>query len=105
MKLVRDKPDHVALAGDGGAGGGLQVAGPGQDPGLPDKQITIEAWVRVHQPLKWGGIVSALQDNGSYERGFILGYMENNGALLSRIDRTFSLLGGLINSIRKKVSN
>ncbi len=34
-----------------------------------------------------------------------LGYLENNGPLLSRIDRTFSLLGGLINSIQKKVSN
>ena len=34
-----------------------------------------------------------------------LGYMKNNGALLSRIDRTFSLLGGLINSVQKKVSS
>ena len=32
-----------------------------------------------------------------------LGYIENNEPLLSRIDRTFSLLGGLINSIQKKV--
>ena len=34
-----------------------------------------------------------------------LGYLENNQPLLSRIDRTFSLLGGLINSIQKKVVN
>jgi four helix bundle protein len=34
-----------------------------------------------------------------------LGYLENNEPLLSRIDRTFSLLGGLINSIKKKVVN
>ena len=32
-----------------------------------------------------------------------LGYIENNEPLLSRIDRTFSLLGGLIKSIQKKV--
>jgi four helix bundle protein len=34
-----------------------------------------------------------------------LGYLENNEPLLSRIDRTFSLLSGLINSIKKKVVN
>ena len=34
-----------------------------------------------------------------------LGYLKNNEPLLSRIDRTFSLLGGLINSIQKKVIN
>ena len=34
-----------------------------------------------------------------------LGYLENNLPLLSRIDRTFSLLGGLINSIQKRVAN
>ena len=33
------------------------------------------------------------------------GYQENNEPLLSRIDRTFSLLGGLINSIQNKVAN
>ncbi|MDH3584200.1 MAG: PQQ-binding-like beta-propeller repeat protein, partial [Phycisphaerae bacterium] len=34
---------------------------------LPTTQISAEAWVRVDQPLKWGGIVGALQDNGDYE--------------------------------------
>ena len=34
-----------------------------------------------------------------------LGYLENNKQVLSRIDKTFSLLGGLINSVQKKVSN
>ena len=34
-----------------------------------------------------------------------LGYLEDNKHILSRIDKTFSLLGGLINSVQKKVSN
>ena len=44
---------------------------------LPQQQITAEAWVRVDKPLKWGGIVGCVQDNGSYERGWILGYTDN----------------------------
>ncbi len=41
---------------------------------LPTQAISAEAWVRVDRPLTWGGIVGAVQDNGSYERGWILGY-------------------------------
>lgn len=42
--------------------------------GLPQRDMTAEAWVRVDKPLQWGGIIGALQDNGSYERGWLLGY-------------------------------
>ena len=41
---------------------------------LPTKQITVSAWVKIDKPLEWGGIVSAIQDNGSFERGWLLGY-------------------------------
>jgi outer membrane protein assembly factor BamB len=44
--------------------------------GLPQRDITVEAWVRVDRPQKWGGIVGAIQDNGSYERGWLLGYRD-----------------------------
>lgn len=42
--------------------------------GLPRDAITIEAWVRIDKTTRWGGILSAIQDNGSYERGWLLGY-------------------------------
>ncbi|MCH8046486.1 MAG: PQQ-binding-like beta-propeller repeat protein [Planctomycetes bacterium] len=42
---------------------------------LPKTEITAEAWVRVDQPLPWGGILGAFQDNGDYERGWLLGYV------------------------------
>ncbi len=42
--------------------------------GLPTRQISAEAWVRIDQPQRWGGILCAVQDNGSYERGWLLGY-------------------------------
>lgn len=48
-----------------------------QEAGLPTSAITAEAWVRVDQPLRWGGIVGAIQDNGDYERGWILGYVDD----------------------------
>ncbi len=41
---------------------------------LPDRDITVEAWVKIDEPLKWGGIVGVIQDNGSYEKGWLLGY-------------------------------
>jgi outer membrane protein assembly factor BamB len=41
---------------------------------LPAKEITVEAWLRVDQPQAWGGIIGAVQDNGSYERGWVLGF-------------------------------
>ncbi|MGE3309669.1 MAG: LamG-like jellyroll fold domain-containing protein [Limisphaerales bacterium] len=42
--------------------------------GLPKQDISVEAWVRVDQPLEWGGIVGAIQDNGESESGWLLGY-------------------------------
>ena len=41
---------------------------------VPSGRMTAEAWVRVDQPLAWGGIVGAIQDNGSDEHGWLLGY-------------------------------
>lgn len=46
------------------------------DPLLPKKEFSISAWVRIDEGTKYGGIVGALQDNGDYERGWILGYSE-----------------------------
>lgn len=44
---------------------------------LPKSAITVEAWVRVDQPLRWGGIIGAMQDNGSDEQGWILGFNDS----------------------------
>ncbi len=40
----------------------------------PTRTITAEAWVQVNQPLQWGGLAGIIQDNGDYERGWILGF-------------------------------
>ena len=41
---------------------------------LPEKKFSVEAWVRVDAPHAWGGIIGAMQDNGSYEKGWLLGF-------------------------------
>ena len=44
---------------------------------LPSESFTVEAWVQIDAPQEWGGIVSALQDNGSLEKGWVLGYRKD----------------------------
>lgn len=41
---------------------------------LPTTKITAEAWVAVNSPAEWGGIIGCLQDNGDFEKGWVLGY-------------------------------
>ncbi len=44
---------------------------------LPTRALTVEGWVAIEKPRKWGGIVGVIQDNGDYERGWLLGYKES----------------------------
>ncbi|MCP4454507.1 MAG: LamG domain-containing protein, partial [Planctomycetes bacterium] len=41
---------------------------------LPARDITVEAWVLLKQGTQYGGIIGYLQDNGAYEKGWLLGY-------------------------------
>ena len=65
-----------ALSLDGRSNSVLLTADHKQ-AGLPAKEITVEAWLRVDQPQEWGGIIGAIQDNGSYERGWVLGFRKS----------------------------
>jgi len=64
-------PPHVALSG---VGHRVWVADDLKGLSLPKDEITVVAWVKVGRPLRWGGICGVIQDNGSYERGWVLGY-------------------------------
>ena len=55
-------------------GEGLLIGTIENGEGLPVEALTVEAWVLIEKPTRWGGILSAIQDNGSYERGWLLGY-------------------------------
>ncbi len=45
---------------------------------LPPKDLTVSAWVSVHQGVPYGGIVGFFQDNGSDEQGWLLGYNQKH---------------------------
>ena len=45
--------------------------------GLPKRELTLEAWVSVGKLMEWGGIIGALQDNGTYEKGWLLGFRKD----------------------------
>ncbi|MHC4325488.1 MAG: LamG-like jellyroll fold domain-containing protein, partial [Planctomycetota bacterium] len=48
---------------------------PGVDAlDLPARQISVQAWISLDSAAQWGGIVGYFQDNGSYEKGWLLGY-------------------------------
>lgn len=49
-------------------GGGAKVSAASL--GLPDSTLTLEAWFKPREFGKWRSIISFLQDNGSFERGF-----------------------------------
>ncbi len=41
---------------------------------LPGTGFTVEGWVAVETPRRWGGILGAIEDNGAFEKGWLLGY-------------------------------
>ncbi len=45
--------------------------------GLPRETFSAEAWVRLERTRYRGGIIGAFQDNGTFERGWVLGYWDD----------------------------
>lgn len=45
---------------------------------LPEDQLTVSAWVSLDETQPYGGIVSAFQDNGNAETGWMLGYNQES---------------------------
>ena len=41
--------------------------------GLPERDITVAAWVYLNSYHGWGGYVSAVQHNGGFQKGWVLG--------------------------------
>ncbi len=44
---------------------------------LPQAAISAEGWLRMDAGMGWMSLVGAFQDNGDYERGWVLGAQEN----------------------------
>jgi len=79
--IKRARVDDVEALATDGTSNTVLVTDDHNTAKLPETEITAEAWVRVDRPLTWGGIVGAMQDNGSYERGWILGYNNSRYSL------------------------
>lgn len=45
---------------------------------FPRTQISVEAWVSLDAGMAWGGIVGCFQDNGDFEKGWLLGFDESH---------------------------
>ncbi|MFT7618327.1 MAG: putative phosphodiesterase [Planctomycetota bacterium] len=41
---------------------------------LPKRHMTIDAWVAINSPTRWGCVLGVMQDNGTSEKGWVLGY-------------------------------
>ncbi|MCP3915324.1 MAG: hypothetical protein GY711_07195 [bacterium] len=51
----------------------MAVEQPVEAAALPSDELSIEAWVALDTHLEWGGIFSAIEDNGGAETGVLLG--------------------------------
>ncbi len=71
----RAEASPMGLRLDGG--NSMDVPGMTADQ-LPNKNLTAEAWVSLDSGAQWGAIVGYYQDNGSYEKGWLLGYNKTN---------------------------
>ncbi|MEW4455626.1 LamG-like jellyroll fold domain-containing protein [Bremerella sp. JC817] len=43
---------------------------------LPTEALTVSTVVSISQPEQWGGLIGAIEDNGSQESGWLVGYDE-----------------------------
>ena len=62
-------PAHIDFAGSGF----VELVTKGRPVDLPGKAITAEAWVNLRAAGTWGGVIGYVQDNGGFERGWVLG--------------------------------
>ena len=57
----------------GGAGARIRITDDIKKAKLPKKEITLELWVWDEQFIEWGGYIVACQDNGAFEKGWLIG--------------------------------
>ncbi|MCH2580257.1 MAG: PQQ-binding-like beta-propeller repeat protein, partial [Planctomycetes bacterium] len=79
-RLVKLGKEHQGMNFEGQVSS-LRIADDHKAAGLPAKAVSAEAWVREDQAAAWGCIIGAFQDNGSYEKGWLLGYVGSRFSL------------------------
>lgn len=77
VQFASQPPRALQLDGDSKSKHRVSVTDDLSQLALPDQEVTVEAWAKVDEILEWGGIVGVIQDNGSYEKGWLLGYRKS----------------------------
>lgn len=52
----------------------LKENATGAEPGMPHENFSLATWVRIDEGTANGGIIGCIQDNGNFEKGWVLGY-------------------------------
>ena len=74
VSFSEDRPSVLSLDGKTSR---VLISDDLSEANLPQQKISVEAWVAVDKQIEWGGIIGAIQDNGSFERGWLLGYRQS----------------------------
>ncbi|MDE0018789.1 MAG: LamG domain-containing protein [Candidatus Poribacteria bacterium] len=72
LQIVPGKFREAVQLG-GGAGARIQITDDIKKAELPTEEMTVELWVWDEQFIEWGGYMVAVQDNGAFEKGWLLG--------------------------------
>ena len=72
LQIVAGKFGEAVQLG-GGAGARVQMTDDIKKAELPTEEMTVELWAWDEQFIEWGGYVVAVQDNGAFEKGWLLG--------------------------------
>ena len=72
LQIVVGKFGEAVQLG-GGAGARVQMTDDIKKAELPTEEMTVELWAWDEQFIEWGGYVVAVQDNGAFEKGWLLG--------------------------------
>lgn len=78
VQFATESPQAIRLDGDSESRHRITVTEDLNRITNPVQDITIEAWVKVDEIQDWGGIVGVIQDNGSYEKGWLLGFRSSH---------------------------
>lgn len=77
VQFAPDGPQALLLPGDSKAKHRIEVSANLAQAKLPVEACTVEAWVRIDRVQDWGAFIGAFQDNGAYEKGWLLGFEKN----------------------------
>lgn len=70
--------EHIVATANGLAfrGTGSTLSAPLETP--PDDSFTVATWCSIHEGTRYGGLIAVHEDNGGFEKGWLLGYDDSH---------------------------